>query len=81
VVASRVGGIPEVVEDGKTGLLVPPGRPEDLADALNVLVRDPGLAEAMGQAGRARAVAEFGWPAVADQTVALYSQLMPSAGS
>jgi starch synthase len=80
VVASRVGGIPEVVEDGKTGLLVPPGRPEDLAAALNVLLRDPGLAEAMGQAGRARAVAEFGWPAVAEQTVALYSQLMPSAG-
>jgi starch synthase len=81
VVASRVGGIPEVVEDGKTGLLVPPGRPEDLAGALNVMVLDPGRAEAMGQAGRARAVAEFGWTAVAEQTVALYSQLMPSAGS
>jgi alpha-maltose-1-phosphate synthase len=78
VVASRVGGIPEVVEDGKTGLLVPPDSPDDLAGALNILVRDPALAEAMGQAGRDRAVAEFGWPAVAEQTVALYSELVPS---
>jgi starch synthase len=81
VVASRVGGIPEVVDEGKTGLLVPPGSPEDLADALNVLIRDPGLAEAMGRAGRDRAVAEFGWPAVAERTAALYAELVPSAGA
>jgi alpha-maltose-1-phosphate synthase len=79
VVASRVGGIPEVVEDGKTGVLVPPGDPDELAGALNTLVRDPALAEAMGQAGRDRAVAEFGWRAVAEQTVALYSELVPSS--
>jgi starch synthase len=80
VAASRVGGIPEVVAEGKTGLLVPPGSPDDLADALNALVRDPDLAEAMGHAGRDRAVAEFGWPAVAEQTAALYSELVPSSG-
>jgi alpha-maltose-1-phosphate synthase len=80
VVASRVGGIPEVVAEGKTGLLVRPDSPDDLADALNVMVRDPALAEAMGQAGRERAVAEFGWPTVAEQTLALYSELVPSAG-
>ena len=44
VVGSRVGGIPEVVADGRTGLLVPPGDPSALAEALNTLVRDPGLA-------------------------------------
>jgi starch synthase len=76
VVGSRTGGIPEVVVEGETGLLVPPGDPEALAAALNVLLRDPDLAEAMGQAGRKRAVAEFGWPAIAAQTAELYAELV-----
>jgi len=75
VVGSRTGGIPEVVADGETGLLVPPGEPEPLAVALNALLQDPGRAQAMGQAGRKRAVAEFGWPAIAAQTVDLYTEL------
>jgi len=76
VVASRVGGIPEVVDDGVTGLLVPPDNPAALADALNLLLRDPGRAEAMGRAGRERAVTEFSWETVAAQTVALYESLI-----
>jgi starch synthase len=76
VVASRVGGIPEVVEEGVTGLLVPPDDPASLADALNLLLRDPGRAEAMGVAGRERAVAEFSWEAVAAQTAELYAELV-----
>jgi starch synthase len=76
VVGSRTGGIPEVVADGETGLLVPPGEPGPLAEALNALIRDPGRAAAMGQAGRKRAVAEFGWSAIAAQTVALYAELV-----
>jgi alpha-maltose-1-phosphate synthase len=75
VVGSRTGGIPEVVADGETGLLVPVGEPEPLADALNVLLRDPDRAEAMGQAGRKRAVSEFGWAAIAAQTAELYAEL------
>jgi starch synthase len=75
VVGSRTGGIPEVVADDETGLLVPVGEPEPLADALNVLLRDPDRAEAMGQAGRKRAVSEFGWPAIAAQTADLYAEL------
>ena len=75
VVASRVGGIPEVVAGGETGLLVPPDDPASLADALNMLLRDPGRAEAMGLAGRERAVTEFSWDAVAAQTAALYAEL------
>ena len=75
VVASRVGGIPEVVDGGVTGLLVPPDDPASLADALNLLLRDPGRAAAMGLAGRERAVAEFSWDAVAAQTAALYAEL------
>jgi starch synthase len=76
VVGSRTGGIPEVVADGETGLLVPPGEPEPLAEALNALIRDPYRAAAMGQAGRKRAVAEFGWSAIAAQTAALYAELV-----
>jgi alpha-maltose-1-phosphate synthase len=80
VVASRVGGIPEVVDGGVTGLLVPPDDPASLADALNLLLRDPGRASAMGEAGRARAVAEFSWEAVAAQTAALYAELVTPTG-
>jgi alpha-maltose-1-phosphate synthase len=76
VAGSRTGGIPEVVADGETGLLVPPGEPGPLADALNVLLRDPGRARAMGEAGRKRVVAEFGWPAIAAQTADLYAELV-----
>ncbi len=75
VVGSRTGGIPEVVAEGETGLLVPPGDPEALADALNALLSDPDRARAMGQAGRKRAVAEFGWSAIAAQTAYLYAEL------
>jgi alpha-maltose-1-phosphate synthase len=75
VVASRVGGIPEVVEDGVTGLLVPPDDPASLADALNALLLDPARAAAMGRAGRRRAVDEFSWDAVAVQTAALYAEV------
>ena len=88
VVASAVGGIVEVVEDGVTGLLVPldiaPAslEPRDregfvagLAAGINELVRDPGRAAEMGRAGRARAVEQFAWPAIAEQTAALYRSL------
>jgi alpha-maltose-1-phosphate synthase len=76
VVASAVGGIPEVVSDGETGLLVPPDNPGALADALGALIADPARAAALGRAGRERAVGEFGWQAVAAQTAALYAELV-----
>ena len=75
VVASAVGGIPEVVSDGETGLLVPPDDPAALATALNELLADPGRAAGMGRLGRERAITDFGWPAIAAQTAALYAEL------
>ena len=75
VVGSRVGGIPEVVVDGETGLLVRPGDPAALAHAINVLVVDRQRAAEMGRLGRARAVAEFGWASVAARTATLYAEL------
>jgi starch synthase len=74
VVASRVGGIPEVVDDGTTGLLVDlgPAYEQDLAHAVGALLDDPGRAAALGAAGRERAVAEFGWDAIARRTVEVY---------
>ena len=81
VVASAVGGIPEVVDDGVTGTLVrydehdTAAFEEGLAAAINALVRDPAKAGAMGKAGRQRAVSEFGWDTVAQRTVELYRSL------
>jgi alpha-maltose-1-phosphate synthase len=78
VVASRTGGIPEVVADGVTGLLVPPDDSIALAEALNELIRDPARARIMGQAGRDRAVTEFTWESVARQTADLYAKVLAS---
>jgi alpha-maltose-1-phosphate synthase len=81
VVASDVGGIPEVVVDGETGLLAhydaadEPGYQQRLADALNAVLSDPDRAAALGRAGRTRAVAEFGWDAIAARTAELYATL------
>ncbi|WP_433548915.1 glycogen synthase [Streptomyces sp. CA-294286] len=86
VVASSVGGIPEVVDDGRTGLLVPydAGRvqrhPEEfedgLTEALNRVLDEPETARRMGAAGRERAVREFGWDAVARRTADVYAELV-----
>ncbi|MEU7413496.1 glycogen synthase [Streptomyces sp. NPDC042638] len=81
VVASRVGGIPEVVADGRTGLLVDAddGFEAGLARALDTVLADPEAARRMGEAGRARAVGEFGWDAVARRTAGLYREMLGQA--
>ncbi|MDO8732387.1 MAG: glycogen synthase [Actinomycetota bacterium] len=84
VIASDVGGIPEVVADQETGLLVhydvnDPARFErEFAGAVNSLIEDPARAAIMGKAGRERAVAHFGWDAIAQQTVDVYQAAMES---
>jgi glycosyltransferase involved in cell wall biosynthesis len=60
-VGTAIEAVPEIVEDGKTGLLVPPGDPAALAEALLALLGDPARARAMGAAGRARVQGRFLW--------------------
>ena len=72
VVASDVGGIPEIVDAGRTGLLVPPEDAAALAAAIATLDRDRALAGRMGAAGRARVVAEFSMEVMADRYERLY---------
>ena len=81
VLATRVGGIPEVVADGSTGKLVNysgdgAALERDLSTAIYELMKDPTLLKQFGEAGRKRAAAEFGWPAVARATLALYQSLI-----
>jgi starch synthase len=82
VVASDVGGIPEVVDDGRTGLLAHYDPDDvaaferDLAAKITELLADPDRAAAMGAAGRERVLAEFGWPAIAQKTVEVYSAVL-----
>jgi glycosyltransferase involved in cell wall biosynthesis len=67
-VASRVGGIPSAVLDGETGLLVPPGDAEALAEAVTVILNDDDLARSLGTRAAERARAEFSWDAKVDAT-------------
>ncbi|MHA6511107.1 glycogen synthase [Tessaracoccus sp. Z1128] len=92
VVASAVGGIPEVVNDGETGLLVAydpsqAGDPgfvkafeSDFAAKVNRLTRDPGLAKEFGLAGRQRCIDEFSWARIAGETVAVYERAIGARG-
>ena len=75
-VATRVGGAPDVVVDGETGRLVPYGDKEAMAAAILELLRDPGLAMSMGDAGRKRAFSEFAWDAVVEKTLGVYRELV-----
>jgi glycosyltransferase involved in cell wall biosynthesis len=77
VVASRVGGIPEVVEDGITGFLVPPVDRKALTSALSRLLNDEDLRRRMGGAARRRSV-EFGWDRAARSLDAIYEQILNS---
>lgn len=78
VVATRVGGIPEVVLDNVTGLLVPPGDPAALGVAIACLLLDRGRARAYGAAARRRARQEFAIETQVSRTVALWASLAPA---
>lgn len=76
VVATRVAGIPEVVADGETGLLVPPADPVQLGQALLRLVQDAALGKRMGAAARARVLPRFGVDGYVASVTNLYDQLL-----
>src|SRR5256886_4183628 len=80
VVATRVGGNPEVVEDGETGLLVPPRDPAALAQAICRLLDSPELASRFGQAGRERVIKSFSLERMVQKTESLYLDLLNRAG-
>ena len=80
VVATAVGGTPEAVVDGVTGLLVPPRDPEPLARAIERLLCDPTLGRKMGQAGRARVDRYFSIGQTVRQTQELYETLLREKG-
>lgn len=76
VVASRVGALPEVVEEGRTGLLVPPRNPPALAEAMLRFVRDPLLPRAFGEAGRRVIVERFSLDRWRKALIGLYDGLL-----
>ena len=83
IVASRVGGIPMMIEDGVEGLLVAPGDPERLAKTIGQLAADPARRAELGSAARERQLRDFSLDAVVRQTVELYGESLgrPGVGS
>jgi glycosyltransferase involved in cell wall biosynthesis len=75
VVASRVGGLPEVVEDGVTGFLVEPGDVLELRSRLGEVLADRRLRERLGRNARERVLEKFTWEACAERCLAAYSEL------
>jgi glycosyltransferase involved in cell wall biosynthesis len=76
VVASRVGGIPEVLSHGQSGILVSPAKPAELARAIADLIENQEKAVAIGDAGRVQIESEFSASVMADRTVSIYESLV-----
>jgi glycosyltransferase involved in cell wall biosynthesis len=79
VIASRCGGLPEVVEDGVTGFVVPPNDSRALAERIRFLLERPEVARAMGEAGRNRVLRDFTWDRVASRCLDAYREVVPSS--
>jgi glycosyltransferase involved in cell wall biosynthesis len=80
VVATRVGGVPDVVRDGEGGFLVPAGATRELAERLAELARDPDLRERMGRAGREHVLARYAVERLVDDVDLLYRSLLQARG-
>jgi glycosyltransferase involved in cell wall biosynthesis len=76
VIATAIGGIPEVVVDGQTGLLVPPADPPALAKAIRSVLADPTLARNLATTGRSRLLKEFTAEVMVQRTTQIYDELL-----
>ena len=74
VICSRIGGLPEIVEDGVTGLLFEPGKVEDLSEKIRYLWDRPALCQQMGRAGREKAVREYSPKKYYERLIAIYKK-------
>lgn len=79
IVASNVGGLPEVIEDSVTGFLVPPDRPQDLAKKISQLIESPGLRKSMGQQGRNFVEKHYKWSDSVEKMSDIYQSLKSAA--
>ena len=76
IIASRVGGIPETIDDGVTGILTPPGDGPALGQAIRALLADPSRRERLGRAGAERVRSEFGVDAMVEGNLRVYRELL-----
>ena len=76
VIASRVGGLPEIVEDGVTGYLVPPGDVASLRRRISDVLDDPAMAAELGSNARERVVTELSWDRCAERCLEAYRELL-----
>ncbi|GAB4546555.1 MAG: glycosyltransferase family 4 protein [Pleurocapsa sp.] len=84
VVATKIGGMTEIVDDGVTGVLTEPGQPQALAAAICKIIADPIGAEAMGKAGRIKVQQRYSWEQIARSLIAHYADIgvdFPANGS
>ncbi|MDV2481656.1 glycosyltransferase family 4 protein [Methanoculleus sp. Wushi-C6] len=80
VVATDVGGLPEIVDDGRTGYVVPPRDPEALAAALVSLLKDPEACRRMGEQGYTKLKTDMAWSTIVKSLLAVYNELVPVPG-
>lgn len=76
VIATRVGGLPEIIKDGINGLLTQPGNPTELAEKITLLLSDKSIANKMGVMGRKIAVEKYSWNVIAKQIINVYLEVI-----
>jgi glycosyltransferase involved in cell wall biosynthesis len=81
VVATKVGGVPDVVDEGETGYLVRPGDTQALADRLEILARDPDRSAEMGRIGRERVLRRYAVERLVEDVDALYRELLETTSA
>ena len=79
LVGTNVGGIPAIIDEGTTGLLVPPRDPEAMARAIDRLIAEADLRRRMGEAARAKVLREFTWPVIVEKTIDVYRACLGAA--